>query len=226
MKSPRIYTYKITFPYQGWWYWGVHKEKVHGEPYFGSPTTHKSKWDWFYHEIQILEFFDSWDEARIVEKRLIKPDLNNPNCLNENNCGGFSIQASKKGCEIGASKGGKLGGPMPWWNNGKDNTRSYECPGEGWVRGSLMNWKWWNNGFENVRAPECPEGYSRGRLINGLFGDQSHNGKKGGSKSKPPRERPELKHRTWFNNGQMEVLRHKQPTNFVRGRLTKDTTGG
>lgn len=165
MLSPRIYTYKITFPYQGWWYWGVHKERVYGEPYFGSPKTHRQKWDWFYHEIQILEFFDSWDEARAVERRLIAADLNNPMCLNENNSGGFSIQASKKGNQSGASKGGKLGGPMPWWNNGEVNTRSYECPGEGWVRGSLMKWRWWNNGVQNIRSHHCPQGYVPGRIM-------------------------------------------------------------
>lgn len=165
MKEPRIYTYKVTFPYQRWWYWGVHKEKVHGEPYFGSPKTHRSKWKWFYHEVQILEFFDSWDEARAVERRLIAADLNNPMCLNENNCGGFSIQATMKGNQLGASIGGKLGGPMPWWNNGKTNTRSYNCPGEGWVRGSLMKWRWWNDGTKNVRSCSCPEGFVPGRLI-------------------------------------------------------------
>ncbi len=122
--KPRIYTYKITFPYQKWWYWGVHKEKTFGDSYDGSPSTHAEKWKKFEFEKQILEFFDDWDVARSVEKRLIDPDLNNPLCLNENSCGGFSLEANSKGgrknVESGhleslatfesCSKGGKIGG--------------------------------------------------------------------------------------------------------------------
>jgi len=97
--QPRIYTYKITFPDQGWWYWGVHKERRYGESYWGSPTTHKAKWENFEFEKQILEFFDSYEEALRVEKRLIKPDLDNPLCLNEG-CSTFVSLAS-------AAKGGR-----------------------------------------------------------------------------------------------------------------------
>jgi hypothetical protein len=219
MNSPRIYTYKVTFPSQRWWYWGVHKERKYGEPYSGSPKTHKGKWDLFYHEVQILEFFDSWDEARAVEKRLIAADLNNPNCLNENNVGSFSIEASKKGARIGAAKGGKLGGSLPWWNNGSQNTRATDCPGPGWVRGSLMTWHWWTDGSNNVRSKDRPEGFVPGRITTGLFGDLSVNGRKGGSRSKPPKNRPEMKGRKWFNDGKEEFLAHNQPDGAIPGRI-------
>ena len=106
--KPRIYTYKITFPHQKWWYWGVHKEHTFGEHYDGSPSTHREKWMQFEHEKQILEFFDDWDEARKVEKRLIDPDLNNPQCLNENSVGGFSMEALKKGGEKAGEIRGKV----------------------------------------------------------------------------------------------------------------------
>ena len=125
--KPRIYTYKITFPHQKWWYWGVHKEEKHGETYDGSPTTHSEKWKNFEFEKQILEFFDDWDVARSVEKRLIGPDLNNPLCLNENSGGGFSLEASRKGGKIAgrisvesghlqsiSSKGGKITNSQKW----------------------------------------------------------------------------------------------------------------
>lgn len=102
--TQRYYTYKVTFPHQGWWYWGVHREKK-GDNYAGSPVTHKDKWDWFEFEIQILEYFDDWDEARSVEKRLIKPDLNNPMCLNENAGGGFSREAMAKAGTIAVESG-------------------------------------------------------------------------------------------------------------------------
>lgn len=93
--SPRIYTYKVTFPHQGWWYWGWHKERKLGENYSGSPKTHKEKWDNFEWEMQILEFFDCEVEAQKVENRLIRPDLNNPNCLNEH-CGSVISSAACK----------------------------------------------------------------------------------------------------------------------------------
>jgi len=127
--GPRIYTYKITFPVQGWWYWGAHKEKKPGEFYAGSPKTHKEKWENFYFEVQILEHFDTWEEALEVEKRLIKPDLQNPNCLNEHCGGGLSSEACARGARkvgaqnvasgrlrragrLGASAGGKVTGPI------------------------------------------------------------------------------------------------------------------
>jgi hypothetical protein len=60
-------------------------------------------WEFYTPKIQILEFFpytdEGWEEANLVEKRLIKPDLNNPFCLNEN-CGGFiSLACARKGAE-------------------------------------------------------------------------------------------------------------------------------
>jgi hypothetical protein len=142
--EPRIYTYKITFPDQGWWYWGVHRERKYGETYNGSPTTHSEKWKFFEFEKQILEFFQDWDEARKVEKRLILPDLNNPLCLNENSGGGFSLDASSKGGKnqsredhvragkIGGKNGsrgdkvkaGKIGGKIGGKTGGRKNVES------------------------------------------------------------------------------------------------------
>ena len=117
MMGPRIYTYKITFPSQGWWYWGVHKERRYGEEYWGSPKAHAEKWKWFEFEKQILEFFDSYEEARKVEIRLIKPDLNNPLCLNES-CGGEFSDSRLRGPmseetkqKISRASKGKKNGP-------------------------------------------------------------------------------------------------------------------
>lgn len=89
---PRVYTYKVTFEEVPHWYWGVHKESLFGEVYLGSPVTHKRFWDFYTPKVQVLEVFPSteegWKEAQLVEKRLIRPDLNNPLCLNEG-CGNF-----------------------------------------------------------------------------------------------------------------------------------------
>jgi hypothetical protein len=101
---PRIYTYKITFEEVPYWYWGVHKERKHGEVYLGSSKSHPWVWDYYTPVLQILEVFpytqEGWEEAQTVEKRLIRPDLNNPMCLNEN-CGGIlSLDSCQKGAKI------------------------------------------------------------------------------------------------------------------------------
>jgi hypothetical protein len=102
--EPRIYTYKITFEGVPFWYWGVHKEQEFGEEYWGSPTTNAWVWDLYTPEKQILEFFpytdEGWKEANSVEDRLIKPDINNPLCLNENYGGFISLKALRKGALI------------------------------------------------------------------------------------------------------------------------------
>ena len=89
----RYYTYKITFPGFPWFYYGVHKDN--GKPYFGSPKTHKWIWDYYECEVQILEWFDTMEEAHALEQRLIKTFLNHPDCLNER-CGGNYSEAHQK----------------------------------------------------------------------------------------------------------------------------------
>jgi hypothetical protein len=105
-KSPRVYTYKITFEEIPDWYWGVHKESKYGEEYFGSPVTNKWKWEFYTPKKQILEVFpfseEGWQTANLVEDRLIGPDLNNPLCLNES-CGPKSSLRVR-------SRAGKIGG--------------------------------------------------------------------------------------------------------------------
>lgn len=113
-KSPRIYTYKITFEEVPYYYYGVHKEKYFNQEYFGSPYTHKWCWELYTPKKQILEIFDftdeGWVEAQEVEKRLIKTFYNTDKwCLNEN-CGGrFSINHQIRAGSIGANKCKELG---------------------------------------------------------------------------------------------------------------------
>lgn len=104
--QPRIYTYKITFEETPDWYWGVHKEKVYGELYTGSPVAHAWKWDFYTPKVQICQLFpyseEGWAEAHCVESQCIRPDLNNPLCLNEHCGGDISLEA----CRRGGKKGG------------------------------------------------------------------------------------------------------------------------
>jgi hypothetical protein len=101
--KPRIYTYRVTFEEIPDWYWGVHKERKYGESYLGSPKTHVWKWDFYTPFLEILELFpytkEGWLEACEVEKRCIRPNLNNPLCLNENVGGSMSLEAIKKGAK-------------------------------------------------------------------------------------------------------------------------------
>ena len=99
--KPRIYTYKITFPGTSYFYWGVHKERVFDEKYWGSPSTNKWAWDFYDAEKQVLECFpysdEGWKQANLVEDRLIRPDLNNPCCLNEGCSGtGVSLKVARE----------------------------------------------------------------------------------------------------------------------------------
>jgi len=96
----RIYTYKITFEEVLYYYYGSHKEKKYNEYYMGSPVTHKWCWSFYTPKKQILEFFNTREEANFVENRLIKPVLDDPYCLNEN-CGGIvSTEMCKRGAKI------------------------------------------------------------------------------------------------------------------------------
>ena len=112
-KSPRIYTYKITFEEVPYYYYGVHKEKRFDEEYWGSPYRHKWCWEFYTPKKQILELFDytnnGYIEAQEVEKRIISPVLYDKWCLNEN-CGGLvSIDICREAGKIGAEKVKLLG---------------------------------------------------------------------------------------------------------------------
>ena len=58
-------------------------------------------WDFYTPHLEILQIFDytdeGWAQARDVESRIIRGDLNNPLCLNENCGGSFSRETLRKG---------------------------------------------------------------------------------------------------------------------------------
>lgn len=86
-------------------------------------------------------------------------DLNSPNCIKTfetlsaaGKVGGKIAGAKCRDEGIGwcgadeeqlkewKKRGGSVSGRMPYWNNGVKNKRSFECPGEGWVRGRIKTW--------------------------------------------------------------------------------------
>ena len=107
-----------------WYYWGVHTDN--GKTYFGSPCTHKWIWEFYECEIQILERFEDRREAELVENRIIKHFIDDPNCLNEHYGGHFSQEGRLRGVETQRKTrvglfdpsnrnpflGGKCGGPI------------------------------------------------------------------------------------------------------------------
>ena len=95
--KPEIYLYKITFDEVPYFYWGCHKEKKAGEHYFGSPVTHAWVWEFYTPRKEILQIFDSWENAQQIEEKVIKNFLDDPLCLNEH-CGGkISLAQRRKG---------------------------------------------------------------------------------------------------------------------------------
>jgi len=109
LQSPRIYLYKITFEEVPYYYYGVHKETLFGEEYWGSPKTNKWCWELYNPKKQILEIFpftdEGWLEANKVEQRLIKPVFNtDKRCLNESCAGTLSIEQTRKAGRKGGKK--------------------------------------------------------------------------------------------------------------------------
>ena len=101
----KYYIYKITFPGMPWFYYGYHKKT--DKKYFGSPKTNKWIWNFYECEVQILEWFDTMEEAIDVENRIIKyfiRDKKDPNCLNCHYGGYFPKWARDKGRTISNSK--------------------------------------------------------------------------------------------------------------------------
>lgn len=107
--QPRIYVYKITFLEVPHYYYGVHKEEIFNEEYFGSPVTHKDYWKKYTPQKEILELFEyddhGWIRAQEKEIEYIKPVYNkDPYCLNKN-CGGkISLSVLRESGKKGGKK--------------------------------------------------------------------------------------------------------------------------
>ena len=95
------YTYRVKFPDTGHFYFGLHSTNDLNDSYEGSPHTHRWMWEFYDHEVEVLEFFADRATAADLETRLIKPFLRHPMCLNENAGGGFSTEAQSRGGKIG-----------------------------------------------------------------------------------------------------------------------------
>jgi hypothetical protein len=77
-------------------------------------------------------------------------------------------------------RGGLITGPIPVWNNGERQIKSWSNPGEEWKRGNIPHQNsilalasgrhpWWNNGEIEKRSPTCPgKDWVEGRTVKPL----------------------------------------------------------
>jgi hypothetical protein len=114
------YTYKITFV-DGYYYFGSRKCNVEPEKdvYWGSPKTHKDKWNTTMFFKTILNVFENGKEMLEEETNLIG-DLykTDPFCLNQHNNDNFSTLGLTFSEESRKRMSDKKVGVVPW-NKGK-----------------------------------------------------------------------------------------------------------
>jgi len=93
----KFYIYKITFEdLPGFFYFGFHKHNNDMDFYLGSPKTWKHFWNLFGPQKQVLQWFETEEEARRVEKSIIRATWEDPLSLNENCGGAFSSECVRK----------------------------------------------------------------------------------------------------------------------------------
>ncbi len=172
------YVYKIIFA-DGKWYYGIHRStggNPNSDGYYGSPVTNKAHWA-IPHSKIILKEFESWEEAAAYESDLIKPDLNNPNCLNECANLTFSYEVNRKAREKAVSL--RKGKPLPKShrsNISKAQLGKKVSPEEAErLRTLTLGLIWWNNGENEILSKDPPLGdWVKGRL-KGCFEGSSRN---------------------------------------------------
>ena len=93
-----------------------------------------------------------------------------------------------------------------WWNNGIEQVKVFECPGERWVEGRLGCW--WNNGTENRFGVESPAGdWVPGRVQIPRTAERQGISGKGN---------------VWWNNGMTSTRAKTCPgEGWVRGRIKR-----
>jgi hypothetical protein len=77
------YVYKVSFE-TGHYYYGWHPLRDEGT-YCGSPKTNKHFWGQFEFSVETVQYFDTYEEAQILETRILKHLVDkDPMCLNAN----------------------------------------------------------------------------------------------------------------------------------------------
>lgn len=103
------YVYKVSFE-TGHYYYGWHPLRDEGT-YCGSPKTNKHFWGQFEFSVETVQYFDTYEEAQILETRILKHLVDkDPMCLNANYGGRVKREIL---AEQGRRNGAKNLGKMP-----------------------------------------------------------------------------------------------------------------
>lgn len=111
-----FYTYRIDFV-DGYYYYGSRKSKVKPEEdkYWGSPKTHKEKWNTTMYWKAILSVFDDPSDMLNEERLLIGDNYKEDSlCLNQHNNDNFSTIGMKMSKKTRKKQSEKKQNFIPW----------------------------------------------------------------------------------------------------------------
>ena len=111
-----FYTYRIDFV-DGYYYYGSRKSKVKPEEdkYWGSPKTHKEKWNTTMYWKTVLTMFDTPSDMLNEETKLIGDNFKNDVlCLNQHNNDNFSTLGMKMSEQTRKKQSERKQNYIPW----------------------------------------------------------------------------------------------------------------
>ena len=108
----------------------------HAELHFARYLTYGEMGDW----IAALTLSGQMTTAEATAEARREFTRQNPNHHKLAGKIGGKAPASQKAKQVAAKTAKELG-QKPWWNNGLNNRRSYDCPGVGYVPGKLPHGK-------------------------------------------------------------------------------------
>jgi hypothetical protein len=212
------YVYKILFS-DGCWYWGTSTYKDNApekDGYYGSPETHIAKWGTPHSKIVLRVFGE--EQARLdYEEMCIRPDLNNPRCLNEHAGRAFSREV----CRAGGRRSAEKSRGVPRTPEVKDKI-SKKNKGRKLTPEHIQKLK------EAERPPVTPEATKKGIESRKGYRHSEKTKQKIGSGNKGKKRPQELRDRIaetikgfeWYNNGKENVQAREHPgEGWEKGRI-------
>jgi hypothetical protein len=127
-----FYTYRIDFV-DGYYYYGSRKSKVKPEEdkYWGTPKTHKEKWNTTMYCKTILDVFDNSTRMLNEETLLIGTNFkDDPFCLNQHNNDNFTTLGMKMSDETKRKQSLKKQNYVPWNKGTKGYTLNVDRRGK------------------------------------------------------------------------------------------------
>lgn len=204
------YAYKIIFD-DGCWYWGTSQYKgvsPETDGYYGSPVTHKLKWKNQHSKI-VLKLFQNEQKRLEYENLCIKPDLNDPKCLNEHAGLAFSRAVHNK--SKGVPRTPEVRNKISLKNRGLKRSPIQIQKLKDAVRPPIT--------LETItKIVESRKGYRHSSETI----EKIRKGNKGKKRSEELRERiaESIRGFKWYNNGVESVQAHSHPgIDWMEGRI-------